>query len=59
MDGYPVRETLATKAQPWKALWDGPQKPSEDGKLLVACPKCTDYGVARSLLSYRETPPLT
>jgi len=34
----------AAKAQPWKSLWDGPQHPSADGKLIVACPKICDYG---------------
>ncbi|PMD63258.1 uncharacterized protein K444DRAFT_610091 [Hyaloscypha bicolor E] len=33
------------KAQPWKRVWrPGPQAPSEDGKLIVACPKICVYG---------------
>jgi len=32
------------KAQPWREVWKGPQKPSPDGKLLVGCPKICVYG---------------
>jgi len=45
-EGFPQgkRNGATARAQPWKKVWDGPQKPSEDGKLLVACPKRCDYG---------------
>jgi len=45
-EGFPQGKRAGAKArtQPWKKVWDGPQKPSEDGKLLVACPKRCDYG---------------
>ncbi len=33
------------KTQPWKNVWKGPQKPSEDGKLIVTCPKRCDFGI--------------
>ncbi|MCJ1293838.1 hypothetical protein MMC34_005394 [Xylographa carneopallida] len=45
-EGYPQgkRRGATARAQPWKNVWEGPKKPSEDGKLLVACPKRCDYG---------------
>lgn len=33
MTGYPEREILANKSQPWRAVFAGPQKPSQDGRL--------------------------
>ncbi|KAL2064600.1 hypothetical protein VTL71DRAFT_3737 [Oculimacula yallundae] len=39
--GFPEHED---KIQPWKQAWNGPQKPSSDGRLLVGCPKKTVYG---------------
>ncbi|MCJ1378754.1 hypothetical protein MMC17_001853 [Xylographa soralifera] len=44
-DGYPQRKgaDAKVKAQPWKRVWQASQ-PSEDGKLLVACPKRCDFG---------------
>ena len=46
-DGYPEGAGMSTKAQPWRSIWPGPQRPSEDGKLLVACPKNCVYGKSR------------
>jgi len=43
-DGYPQRDlTAAPRVQPWKRVWSGPQV-SEDGRLLIACPRRIDYG---------------
>ncbi|MCJ1400644.1 hypothetical protein MMC11_003852 [Xylographa trunciseda] len=46
-DGYPQHKAkgATARSQPWKKVWEGPQKPSEDGKLLVACPKRCDFGI--------------
>jgi hypothetical protein len=41
LGGFPEEEE---KAQPWKALWKERKGHSEDGKLLVACPKRCVYG---------------
>jgi hypothetical protein len=42
-DGFPESEN---KLQPWKRQWTGPQGPSEDGKLIVACPTLVVYGMS-------------
>lgn len=42
--GYPEHEIEEKKAQPWKRVWKGPQKPERDGSLVVACPKRSDFG---------------
>jgi hypothetical protein len=44
MGCFPEAEEMDTKAQPWRRIWAGPQEPSADGKLLVACPKNCVYG---------------
>ncbi|KAH8602773.1 hypothetical protein B0O99DRAFT_604264 [Bisporella sp. PMI_857] len=49
-EGFPVP---TAKAQPWRAHWAGPQEPSKDGTLLVACPKICTYGIC--LLSTPKT----
>jgi hypothetical protein len=56
MDGYPEGEAVATKAQPWRNLWEGP-KPSTDGRLLIALPRRTDFGTCTcsALLHYGLT----
>jgi hypothetical protein len=41
-EGFP---RPAEKIQPWRKIWKGPQAPSPDGKLVVACPKRCDYGM--------------
>ncbi|PVH79050.1 hypothetical protein DL98DRAFT_589826 [Cadophora sp. DSE1049] len=41
-DGFPASKSA--KIQPWKARWAGVQHPSDDGKLIVACPKICTYG---------------
>lgn len=51
-DGYPEDAQLEEKVQPWKSMWKGIQKPSEDGKLLVACPKTVVYGVSSHCTRY-------
>ena len=43
-EGYPKTTGEGAKVQPWRALWDGPQQPSKDGKLIVACPQTCTYG---------------
>jgi hypothetical protein len=43
-EGYPESKGKTARVQPWKALWDGPQQPSKDGKLIVACPQTCAYG---------------
>jgi hypothetical protein len=43
-EGYPESMGKTTRVQPWRALWDGPQQPSKDGKLIVACPQTCAYG---------------
>lgn len=43
-EGYPRTSGETAKVQPWRALWDGPQQPSKDGKLIVACPQTCTYG---------------
>jgi hypothetical protein len=40
--GYP--KTRVTKTQPWLKVWEGIVEPDENGKLLVACPKKSDFG---------------
>lgn len=55
--GFP--DSKVTKAQPWKKNWAGEQQPTEDGKLIVACPKVCTYGmftVIRTSLIIRATP---
>ncbi|KAE8450805.1 hypothetical protein EG329_005718 [Mollisiaceae sp. DMI_Dod_QoI] len=52
-EGFPSAKRTKQKAQPWKTIWVGPQQPSEDGKLIVACPKNCKYGVS----SYSQYPP--
>ncbi|KUJ15901.1 uncharacterized protein LY89DRAFT_670437 [Mollisia scopiformis] len=42
--GYPQKETMAPKAQPWVQIWDGIVEPDSNGELLVACPKKCDFG---------------
>jgi hypothetical protein len=44
MNCFPEAEGMDTKAQPWRRIWAGPQPPSTDGKLLVACPKNCLWG---------------
>ncbi|PMD58308.1 uncharacterized protein K444DRAFT_614562 [Hyaloscypha bicolor E] len=41
-DGFPTPKKQ--KSQPWKKVWKGPQEPTDDGKLLVACPSICTYG---------------
>jgi len=43
-EGYPESMGKTARVQPWRALWDGPQQPSKDGKLIVACPQTCAYG---------------
>jgi hypothetical protein len=43
-EGYPESTGKTAKVQPWRALWDGPQQPSKDGKLIVACSQICAYG---------------
>lgn len=45
-DGYPALEKSTTRAQPWRRYWNGPRTSSQDGRLLIACPKKLDYGEA-------------
>ncbi len=42
-DGYPEQEATPARSQPWRVHWNGPQL-SEDGRLLIACPKRCDWG---------------
>jgi hypothetical protein len=49
-EGYPKTTGKTAKAQPWRALWNGPQQPSKDGKLIVACPQTCAYG--RQIIHY-------
>lgn len=49
--GFPAPKKQ--KEQPWRKLWK-PQPPTEDGKLLVACPKICTYGMSL-LLKLRST----
>ena len=44
MDGYPEKEAVLFKEQPWRNIWDGP-KPSPDGTLMIALPRRVDFGV--------------
>lgn len=48
--GYPTSIPQATQRQPWKDLWEGPQLPAE-GRLLVAVPRCSDYGALQMILA--------
>ncbi|KIM96914.1 hypothetical protein OIDMADRAFT_20681 [Oidiodendron maius Zn] len=43
-EGFPLSKGTKAKAQPWRTHWAGPQPPTEDGKLIVACPKICTYG---------------
>ena len=43
-DGFPTPKKQ--KSQPWKKVWKGPQEPTDDGKLLVACPSICTYGMS-------------
>jgi hypothetical protein len=52
MNCFPEAEGMTTKVQPWRNIWDGPQPPSKDGKLLVACPKNCQFGRFNSLSIY-------
>ncbi|MCJ1353053.1 MAG: hypothetical protein MMC33_003037 [Icmadophila ericetorum] len=39
--GYPNKKELA---QPWIQVWEGIVEPDQNGDLLVACPKKSDFG---------------
>ena len=51
--GFPTENKQ--KAQPWRRVWK-PQAPTEDGKLIVACPKICVFGMPL-LLSLRTRSP--
>jgi hypothetical protein len=55
MNCFPEAEGMTTKAQPWRQIRAGPQQPSKDGKLLVACPKNCQFGRFYSLSIYNYT----
>jgi hypothetical protein len=48
-DGWPEQEASPRKEQPWKKIWRGPTV-SEDGKLIIACPKGYEWGKRKPLL---------
>jgi len=42
-DGWPEHLAAPRKEQPWRKIWSGPTV-SEDGKLIIACPKGYEWG---------------
>lgn len=49
-DGFPSSKTKS-KSQPWRSHWNGPQQPTDDGKLLIAVPKICTYGTSHAIAS--------
>jgi hypothetical protein len=42
--GYPKKQAIMGKAQPWLKVWEGIVEPDSKGEVLVACPKKCDFG---------------
>jgi len=51
-EGYPSSAEDVGKVRPWQELREGTSSPTEDKKLVVACPKDIIYGRSRWRLDW-------